>query len=55
MMHRNDRLERLVSKHAGSKRGKRRSARQKRLDGNRARRATMEARTETLNKQITEA
>lgn len=51
-MHRHDRMERLVSKHAGSKPGKRRSRKQRRLDKNRARRATMDAKTETLNMAI---
>lgn len=54
-MHHRDRLERLVSKHPGSKRGGRkraRSTRQRRLDRNRAARATLAARIETLNRSI---
>lgn len=53
MAHRNDLRERFVTGHPGSKRrGKGKSARQKRLDNNRARRDTMDSKMMTLNGAI---
>lgn len=52
-MHKHDVQERIVTDHPGSKRrGKGRSRKQRRLDRNRARRATMDAKTATLNRAI---
>lgn len=56
MMHRNDRLERLVSKHAGSKSGKtvkgRNKARTARHRRNTRQRAVQDAKLDTLNKGV---
>ena len=56
-MHRNDRLERLVSKHIGSKSGKtikgRNKARTARHSRNTGQRAVQDAKLDTLNKDVT--